>query len=66
MSMLMSIGDVADALSVSPHSVRRWAAQGKLPKVKLGTRTLFEPEAVAEFVEKAKKASDKQQPEDAR
>jgi excisionase family DNA binding protein len=56
-SVLLDIDDVAKALRVSPHTVRRWASQGKLAKVKLGSRTLFDPGDVARFVERARAAS---------
>ena len=56
---LMDINDVATALRVSPHTVRRWASQNRLPKVKLGSRTLFDPDDVARFVERARSASRK-------
>ena len=51
---LMDVDDVAKALRVSPHTVRRWASEGKLKRIKLGTRTLFDPADVTAFVEKAK------------
>ena len=50
-TMLMNVDDVAGTLRVSPHTVRRWAGQRKLRKLKLGTRTLFDPADVAQFVE---------------
>jgi excisionase family DNA binding protein len=52
---LLDVNDVASALRVSPHTVRRWAAQKKLNKVKLGSRTLFSPSDVKRFVEEARK-----------
>lgn len=52
---LMDVNDVAKALKVSPHTVRRWASEGKLKRIKLGTRTLFDPADVAAFVEEARK-----------
>ncbi len=54
---LMSVEDVARVLNISTHTVRRWASQKKLPRIKLGTRTLFDPEAVAEFVSQARAAA---------
>lgn len=54
-STLMDVNDVARALRVSPHTVRRWAGQKKLRRIKLGSRTLFDPADVSEFVEQAKK-----------
>ncbi len=52
---LMDVNDVAEALRVSPHTVRRWASQNKLRRVKLGSRTLFEPDDVVKFLQKAKR-----------
>lgn len=51
---LMDVGDVAKVLRVSPHTVRRWASQKKLHRLKLGSRTLFDPADVARFVEQAR------------
>jgi excisionase family DNA binding protein len=53
---LMDVNDVAKALRVSPYTVRRWASQNKLVKVKLGSRTLFDPVDVARFVQRARTA----------
>jgi excisionase family DNA binding protein len=38
---LLTTGDVADRLGVTPYTVRRWVADGRLPAVKLpgGGRT---------------------------
>ena len=58
---LMDVNDVAKALRVSPHTVRRWASQRKLVKVKLGSRTLFDPADVARFVEQARAEADAEQ-----
>ena len=51
---LMDTNDVARALRVSPHTVRRWGSEGKLKRIKLGARTLYDPADVTAFVEKAK------------
>lgn len=55
--VLMDVNDVAKALRVSPHTVRRWASQKKLHKLKLGSRTLFDPSDVDRFVEEARQAA---------
>ena len=54
---LMDVNDVAKALRVSPHTVRRWASQKKLSRLKLGSRTVFDPAEVARFVEAARMTS---------
>ncbi len=51
---LLDVWDVARKLRVSPHTVRRWRALGKLRAVKLGRRTLFHPDDVAGLIEKAR------------
>jgi excisionase family DNA binding protein len=57
---LLDVQEVATVLRVSPYTVRRWAAAGKFPIVKLGSRTLFDPAEIAKFVETAREASGKQ------
>ncbi len=53
--LLWDINDVARALRVSPHTVRRWSRKdAKLRRIKLGSRVLFDPRDVAEFVERAR------------
>ncbi len=54
---LWDLNMVADALRVSPHSVRRWASEGRLRRIKLGSRTLFDPADVMRFVEEARRTS---------
>jgi excisionase family DNA binding protein len=54
---LLNVSDVAAMLNVSPHTVRRWASQKKLNKIKLGSRTLFDAEDVARFIETARRTS---------
>ena len=56
-TVLMNVADVAAALRVSPHTVRRWASQRKLQKLKLGSRTVFDAADVYRFVEEARAAA---------
>jgi excisionase family DNA binding protein len=53
---LLDVRDVAQALRVSPFTVRRWASGNspKLRPVRLGRRILFHPEEVSRFVEMAR------------
>jgi excisionase family DNA binding protein len=51
---LLDVSDVAQLLRISPHTVRKWKALGKLRALKLGRRTLFHPEDVACLVEQAR------------
>ncbi len=55
---LMSVEDVARVLNISTHTVRRWASQKKLHRIKLGSRTLFDPADVVQLVENARKATE--------
>jgi excisionase family DNA binding protein len=50
---LLDVWDVAQKLRVSPHTVRRWKALGKLRPLKLGRRILFHPDDVARFINQA-------------
>jgi len=49
----LSINEVAEILGVSTISVYRWAENGKLPSVKLGSRRLIPSEVVDSLVKEA-------------
>ena len=51
---LMDINEAAEILRVSPFTVRRWAAEGRLRRIKLGSRTLLDPADVKRLIETAK------------
>lgn len=42
MSHLLSVKEAAKELAVSPHTVRAWTSQRRIPFIKLGRRVLFE------------------------
>jgi excisionase family DNA binding protein len=44
-----NVEEAAAALGVSPHTVRAWLRQRRLPYLKLGRRVLLDPEAVERF-----------------
>jgi excisionase family DNA binding protein len=49
---LMTVPEVAKALSVSEPSIYTWAKLGKIPSVKVGPlATRFRPEDVRQFIE---------------
>lgn len=50
---LLTLVDVAKALCVSPHTVRRWVKNRKLRPVRICSRLLFHPDEVARFVSEA-------------
>lgn len=37
---LVAVGVVADAIGIGPATVRRWAREGRIPSIRLSTRTL--------------------------
>jgi excisionase family DNA binding protein len=49
---LLTDREVADLLVVKPDTVRRWAASGQLPSVRLGGRLIrFRPDDVERWIE---------------
>jgi excisionase family DNA binding protein len=63
MEALRSIDVAAERLSVSPWTIRAWAAEGRLKSVKLGSRRLI-PESeilrvIAEGIERDSPGPDK-------
>jgi excisionase family DNA binding protein len=51
---LLTLAAVAEALAVSPHTVRMWVRKGRLQPVRLCRRLLFDPAEVARFVSEAR------------
>lgn len=52
--ILLSVDETAVFLGLSSNTIRKLANQGDLLKVKIGTRTLFDPDDLRAFVAKAK------------
>jgi excisionase family DNA binding protein len=50
MMNLLSVSQVARSLGVSRHTVYVWSAEGRMPMVKLGKRTLFHPDEIERWV----------------
>ena len=50
---LLTLLAVANALSVSPYTVRSWVRKGKLRPVRICRRLLFHPDEVARFLREA-------------
>jgi excisionase family DNA binding protein len=49
--LLMTKAEVAALLRVTPHTVRRWAREGRIHQVKLGERTArYTTQSVLEFI----------------
>lgn len=63
MEPLLDVHNVARTLSLSPWTVRRMIADGRLIPVRLGRRVLVEPSEVERFVGEARKRSESHQAE---
>ncbi|HHS97018.1 MAG TPA: DNA-binding protein [Chloroflexi bacterium] len=48
---LLTVGEVADLVQVSPRTVFRWMAQGRLPAIRVGNVTRIRPEDLEAFFE---------------
>jgi excisionase family DNA binding protein len=51
---LLTLLAVANALCVSPHTVRSWVRKGRLRPVRLCRRLLFHPDEIARFLAESK------------
>jgi excisionase family DNA binding protein len=47
---LLTLATVAEALAVSPHTVRMWVRKQKLRPVRICRRLLFTPDEVTRFL----------------
>jgi excisionase family DNA binding protein len=47
---LLTVKQVADRLSISVHTVYKWAESGRLPAVKLGYMLRFDPDRIEKFI----------------
>jgi sulfonate transport system substrate-binding protein len=54
MQNLLSTKEAATLLGVAPTTLEVWKAQRKIPFVRLGRRTLYDPSDLAAWVEKNK------------
>ena len=50
---LMNLQAVAEACSVSPHTIRKWVRKGKLKPLRICRRLLFHPDEIARFLREA-------------
>lgn len=51
---LLSLVELAEALRVSPHTIRKRVREGKLRPLRICRRLLFHPDEVARFLAEAK------------
>jgi excisionase family DNA binding protein len=52
MERLLNVAQAAEKLSISPHTIRAWIFQKKLPYVRLGRRIGLRPEDIDSFIER--------------
>ena len=52
-SELLSVEEAAEYLRISPHTLRAWLGQGRIPYVKLGGRVLFRLEDLMALINKS-------------
>ena len=52
----VSIREAADAIGLSPWTVRKMVKNGKLPSVRINRRVLIETTALRELIDKSRRA----------
>jgi excisionase family DNA binding protein len=58
--LVIDVHEAARLTSLSPHTIRAYIRQGKLPAVHIGRRVLIEPSALRRFVNSCRpEASDR-------
>ena len=51
---LLTLAALAEALAVSPHTIRSWVRKGKLRPIRICRRLLFHPQEISRFIREAK------------
>jgi len=51
---LLNVKEAAQVLKLSPHTLRLWVLQRKVPTVRLGRRVLFEYQELVDYVNRNK------------
>jgi excisionase family DNA binding protein len=51
---LKSVEQVAGDMGVSPHTIRAWVQQRRIPYIKAGRRILFDPLDIENFIKSHK------------
>ncbi len=57
LSRLLTLTEFADALRLSPHTIRKWVQDGKIQPVRICRRLLFEPAEVNRLIEESRQDS---------
>jgi len=51
---LLTLAALANALAVSPHTIRSWVRKGRLKPIRICRRLLFHPEEISRFLRETK------------
>ena len=51
---LLNLTEVAEAMSLSPHTIRAFVRKGRLQPIRLCRRLLFHPDEISRFLSEAK------------
>lgn len=54
---LMRVTEAAEALRLSPNTINNWLSQGRLHRIKVGSRTFIARAEIESILEKAMKDS---------
>jgi excisionase family DNA binding protein len=57
MEALLTIERAAEALGISPWTVRKYVANGKLRPVRIGRRVLIEPDEIRRIIEEGRNSA---------
>jgi len=57
--MALDIREAAHQLSLSPWTIRKWIAVGKIKAVRLGSRVLVEPAELRRLIEQGRESEDR-------
>jgi excisionase family DNA binding protein len=49
--LLWNVHQVSQATGLSIHTIYSWISQHRIPYVKMGTRTMFKPDAIRAWIE---------------
>jgi excisionase family DNA binding protein len=49
---LLSVREVAEALSMHPQTIYTWVAENKLPHFRVGSRLKFDPKVIADWLDR--------------
>ena len=57
---LLNLSQAAERLGISPHTARLWCKQGRLPHVRLSSRTIrFEPSRIEQIIDEGRREDSK-------